>query len=80
MLVIKRKASESILIGDDIEIIISEITADKVKIAINAPKDIKVTRKELAETCEFNISASEKVNKVSLTSIKDKLKSIEKNK
>lgn len=80
MLVIKRKASESILIGDDIEIIISEITADKVKIAINAPKDIKVTRKELAETCEFNISASEKVNKVSLTSIKDKLKSIDKNK
>lgn len=80
MLVIKRKASESILIGDDIEIIISEITADKVKIAINAPKDIKVTRKELAETCEFNISASEKVNKVSLISIKDKLKSIDKNK
>ena len=80
MLVIKRKASESILIGDDIEIIISEITADKVKIAINAPKDIKVTRKELAETCEFNISASEKVNKVSLISIKDKLKGIDKNK
>jgi carbon storage regulator len=80
MLVIKRKASESILIGDDIEIIISEITADKVKIAINAPKDIKVTRKELAETCEFNISASEKVNKVSLISIKDKLKGLDKNK
>jgi carbon storage regulator len=80
MLVIKRKASESILIGDDIEIIISEITADKVKIAIKAPKDIKVTRKELAETCEFNISASEKVNKVRLISIKDKLKGLDKNK
>ncbi|MDF2948235.1 MAG: carbon storage regulator [Sedimentibacter sp.] len=80
MLVIKRKASESILIGDDIEIIISEITADKVKIAIKAPKDIIVTRKELAETCEFNISASEKVNKVSLKSIKDKLKGLDKNK
>ncbi|HAS92603.1 MAG TPA: carbon storage regulator [Clostridiales bacterium] len=54
MLVIKRKVSESILIGDDIEIIISEISQDKVKIAISAPQDIKITRKELAETCEFN--------------------------
>lgn len=80
MLVIKRKASESIVIGDDIEIIISEIIGDKVKIAIKAPKDIKVTRKELAETCEFNISASEKVNKVSLISIKDQLKGLDKNK
>jgi len=45
MLVIKRKVSESILIGDDIEIIISEISQDKVKIAISAPQDIKITRK-----------------------------------
>lgn len=74
MLVIKRKVSESILIGDDIEIIISEISSDKVKIAINAPKDIKITRKELAETCEFNITASERINKENLVSIKNKLK------
>ncbi|MFA9423332.1 MAG: carbon storage regulator [Sedimentibacter sp.] len=70
MLVIKRKQSESILIGDDIEIIISEISQDKVKIAINAPKEIKIIRKELAETCEFNISASEKTNKSSVENIK----------
>lgn len=80
MLVIKRKVSESILIGDDIEIIISEVSQDKVKIAINAPKDVKITRKELAETCEFNITASEKINKTSLISIKDKLKVMDKNK
>lgn len=80
MLVIKRKISESILIGDDIEIIISEVSQDKVKIAINAPKDVKITRKELAETCEFNITASEKINKTSLISIKDKLKVMDKNK
>lgn len=78
MLVIKRKVSESILIGDEIEIIISEISQDKVKIAINAPKDVKITRKELAETCEFNIIASEKINQISLTNIKDKLKNKEK--
>lgn len=78
MLVIKRKVSESILIGDDIEVIISEISQDKVKIAIKAPKDVKVTRKELAETCEFNISASEKISPKGLMNIKDKLKSKEK--
>ena len=78
MLVIKRKVSESIMIGDDIEIIISEISQDKVKLAINAPKDIKITRKELAETCEFNITASEKIDKNSLNNIKNRLKSTEK--
>ncbi len=78
MLVIKRKVSESILIGDDIEVIISEISQDKVKIAINAPKEIKITRKELAETCEFNLTASEKINKISLNDIKDRLKGAEK--
>jgi carbon storage regulator len=76
MLVIKRKVSESILIGDDIEIIISEISQDKVKIAISAPQDIKITRKELAETCEFNKIASEKINEISLNDIKNKLKVI----
>lgn len=75
MLVIKRKVSESILIGDDIEIIVSEISQEKVKIAINAPKEIKITRKELAETYEFNITASEKINKISLNNIKSQLKS-----
>ncbi len=76
MLVIKRKVSESILIGDDIEIIISEISQDKVKIAISAPQDIKITRKELAETCEFNKIASEKINQASLNDVKSKLLSI----
>jgi len=79
MLVIKRKESESILIGDDIEIIISEISQDKVKIAINAPKEIKITRKELAETCEFNITASEKTSKLSINNIKYSLKKTDKN-
>ena len=38
MLVISRKVSESIIIGDNIEIIVSEISGDRVKICINAPK------------------------------------------
>jgi carbon storage regulator len=78
MLVIKRKESESIMIGDDIEIIISEISQDKVKLAINAPKEVKIIRKELADTCEFNITASEKIDKNSINNIKYRLKGKEK--
>ncbi|NYB72586.1 carbon storage regulator [Sedimentibacter hydroxybenzoicus DSM 7310] len=78
MLVIKRKVSESILIGDDIEIIISEISQDKVKVAINAPKEVKVIRKELKETFEFNKTASEKIDKNSLKYLKSQLKSANK--
>ena len=47
MLVLARKKNESILIGEDIEIIVSEISDDKVKLAIKAPKSMKIFRKEL---------------------------------
>ncbi len=57
MLVISRKVSESILIGDTIEILISEINGDRVKIAVNAPKSIPIMRKELLETSAMNKEA-----------------------
>lgn len=47
MLVITRKEGESLLIGDNIEINISKIVDGSVKIAINAPKDMTILRKEL---------------------------------
>ena len=49
MLVLSRKEKESILIGDGIEIIIQEIGKDNVRIAIVAPNDVKILRKELLE-------------------------------
>lgn len=52
MLVLARKKNESILIGEDIEIIVSEINDDKVKLAIKAPKSTKVFRKELLQEIE----------------------------
>jgi len=58
MLVISRKTSESIIIGDNIEIIISDISSDRVKIAVNAPKEITILRKELVETRQQNQEAS----------------------
>lgn len=47
MLVIGRKKGESILIGDDVEITIVKIENGSVKIAINAPREIGILRKEL---------------------------------
>jgi carbon storage regulator len=47
MLVITRKEGESLLIGENIEINISKIIDGNVKIAINAPKEMIILRKEL---------------------------------
>ena len=47
MLVVTRKKGESILIGDDIEISIASIENGTVKLAINAPREVSILRKEL---------------------------------
>ncbi|KHD86420.1 carbon storage regulator CsrA [Heyndrickxia ginsengihumi] len=47
MLILTRKKGESIQIGDDIEITISAIQGEQVKIGINAPKYIEIHRKEV---------------------------------
>ncbi len=49
MLVLSRKTNESIMIGDDIEVSIIEITGKSIKLGIEAPKNIVVHRKEVYE-------------------------------
>lgn len=59
MLILSRKAGESILIGDDIEIIILETDTNQIKLGINAPKTVKVLRKEILQRVnQENIAAS----------------------
>lgn len=60
MLVLYRKKGESILIGDDIKITILDIGNEKVKIAIDAPKEISVLRSELKEAALENAAALNK--------------------
>lgn len=47
MLVVTRKTDESIVIADNIEVTVLEISKDKVKIGINAPREVKIFRSEL---------------------------------
>jgi carbon storage regulator len=60
MLVLKRKAGESIIISNSIEIKIIEIEDGRIKIGIDAPKNVSIIRKEvLDETHMENKQASQ---------------------
>lgn len=62
MLILARKTGESLVIGDNIEITITEVSGDKVKIGITAPKEITVLRKELCQTVDANRQAAAAVS------------------
>ena len=49
MLVLARKKEESLIIDGKIEIVVLEVEDGKVKLGINAPKDVKIYRKEILE-------------------------------
>ncbi|MDR1385648.1 MAG: carbon storage regulator CsrA [Planctomycetaceae bacterium] len=49
MLVLSRKKNESIVINDNITVVVVEIRGDKVRLGIEAPKDVPVHRKEIFE-------------------------------
>ena len=67
MLILSRKNNESIMIGDEIEIIVVDVVGKTVKLGINAPRDIFVHRKEIYEAIKNeNIRAISKDNVVSL--------------
>ena len=47
MLVLTRKSNQSIMIGDDIEVSVLSIMGEKVRIGIQAPRDVPVFRREV---------------------------------
>lgn len=54
MLVLSRKKNESIVINDDITIVVVEIRGDKVRLGIEAPKEVPVHRNEVYEAIRRN--------------------------
>jgi len=49
MLVLSRKKNESIIINNDITIVVVEIRGDKVRLGVEAPKEVPVHRREVYE-------------------------------
>lgn len=75
MLVIRRRAGESLFIGDGVEIRILEVGPSQVKIGINAPKAVTVLRGEVRRTQQANLDA---VSQTSPESVQDLLKKLRK--
>jgi carbon storage regulator len=64
MLVLTRKKNQSIIIADNIEIVVVDIKGDQIKLGVNAPKNISVHRKEVYEEIqrENKLAATTQIN------------------
>ncbi|MBP2241982.1 carbon storage regulator [Cytobacillus eiseniae] len=69
MLVLTRKQMESIIIGDDIEIIVLSIDGEQIKLGINAPNSIEIHRKEVYLSIQEENTVAIKAEKKSLSVI-----------
>ena len=49
MLILTRNRNESILIGDNVEVVILGVQGGQVKLGINAPREVKILRNELLD-------------------------------
>ena len=59
MLVLTRKAGESLVIGDSVVVTVLEVRGDVVRVGIEAPKDVQVHRREVYEAVrQANVSAA----------------------
>ena len=63
MLVLSRKKNESIVINDDITIVVVEIRGDKVRLGVEAPKEVPVHRSEVYQAIHRNDAVGKPVPK-----------------
>ncbi|MCH8118979.1 MAG: carbon storage regulator CsrA [Planctomycetes bacterium] len=75
MLVLSRQRDESIMIGDDVEIIIVDVRGDKVRLGITAPKSIPVHRREIYDAIQREKKEKEKAQKEQQESQKEQQES-----
>ncbi len=62
MLVLTRKLQQSIIIGDEIEVVVLEVRGEQVRLGIRAPKNVTVHRKEIYEQIHDENEEAAKVN------------------
>ena len=70
MLVLQRKKNESLVINGNVTVSILEIGSDWIKLAIEAPKNVKILRAELMEAAEANKEAAQELNADSVNALK----------
>jgi len=58
MLIIRRRAGESILIGEGVEVQVTDISGGRVKLGIIAPAEVTILRKEVKLTRDQNVAAA----------------------
>jgi len=63
MLVVSRQRDESMMIGDDVEVIIVDVRGDKVRLGITAPTTIPVHRREIYDAIQREKMGKEEVEK-----------------
>ena len=61
MLVLSRKKNESIVINDEITIVVVEIRGDKVRLGVEAPREVPVHRREVYEAIQRSQNGETKV-------------------
>lgn len=60
MLVLTRKLHQSIMIGDQIEVVVLEVRGEQVRLGIRAPRDVTVHRKEIySQIQDENLEATQ---------------------
>ena len=58
MLILSRKTNQKICVGDSIEITVIEVRGDQVKIGVEAPRTVKVFRKEIYDEIQRENTAA----------------------
>ena len=74
MLVLTRKANQSIMIGDDIEISVLAIMGEKVRIGVDAPRAVPVFRQEVYEEIQQDRNAAGADDREDVDKALDRLK------
>ena len=69
MLVLSRQRDQSIMIGDDIDITVVDIRGDKVRLGINAPREVSVHRKEVYDAIRRENRAAAQVKPEDLSGL-----------
>ena len=71
MLVLTRKKDQALIINDNIEVTVLEIQGDQIRLGVEAPKSVKIYRKELyLEIQEENKNAAKRAAKIPAENLK----------